>query len=73
MLAACCSLNAALTRYALTVNSTLLKHSAPNMVIELHSAEAVIITKKKDEGKCKLTGFHVDSTSCFIMRNNLGL
>lgn len=43
------------------------------MVIELHSAEAVIITKKKDEGKCKLTGFHVDSTSCFIMRNNLGL
>lgn len=72
----------ALTKYALTVNSTLLKHSAPNMMIEFHSTEAVIITKKKDEGKrmkelqrkrMKLARFHADSTSCFITRNNLGL
>jgi len=63
----------ALTKYALTVNSILLKHSAPNMVIELRSTEAVIITKRKDEGKRKLARFDADSTLCFIMRNNLGL
>lgn len=50
------------------VNSTPLKHRALNLATECNFIVLrLLIEMKKDEGKCKLARFDVNSVLCFIM------
>lgn len=41
--------------------------------MQLHSPETVLTEKKKDEGKCNLAKFDVNSVLCFILIQNMSL